>query len=221
MTKKGNDETTIYIVRHGESESNVFARENPDKPASHYGEFGSSLTKKGRDQSHQLSLRLIHIHFDAIFSSDLNRAIETAKILAKDRNLQVVTNQIIRERFFGNHMSNRQKRQIEKALDALNEEKKFAFKYFPNGENGYDVVRRFHTFLEEIIKAYKNKTVLVVSHSYVMRSFLIHEHYATFDELLGGSIKNAGYFIIKTDGKTFRIIDRHGITRNRGYDDEE
>lgn len=221
MIKHSKDETTIYIVRHGESESNVYARENPDKPASQFGKFGSSLTQKGRDQANQLSKRLAIIHFDAIFSSDLNRAKETAEIIAKDRNLQIITNRTIRERFFGAHMSSMQKKEIEKALDKLTEKEKFAFKYFPNGEDGYDVVRRFKQFLKEIIESYRNKTVLVVSHSYLMRSFLISEKFATFDELRGGTIKNAGYFVIKTDGKTFKIIDKHGITKNRGVDDEE
>jgi broad specificity phosphatase PhoE len=218
---KNSRVTTIYVVRHGESESNVYARENPGKPASHFGEFGSSLTQKGRDQVYQLAKRLKNVPASAILSSDLNRAKETAEIIAQDHNLPVITNSTIRERFFGEHMSSVQKREIEKAMEDLDEEGKFAFKYFPNGESGLDVVNRFKKFLEKIIETYKNKTVIVVCHGYIMRSFLIHEHYAKYDELLGGSIKNAGYFVVKTNGKTFRIVDKHGITRRKGLDDEE
>lgn len=221
MTKKKRYVTTIYVVRHGESESNIYAKEYPDKPASHFGEFGSSLTQKGRSQAQKVAKILQKESFAAIFSSDLARAKETAEIIAQEHNVTVTTNKIIRERFFGAHMSNVQKQEIEKALKELNEEEKFAFKYFPQGESGHDVVKRFKQFLQEIIPLYKNKKVLVVSHSYVMRSFLIHEKFAKFDDLRGGSIKNAGYFVIETDGEIFEIVERYGITRNRGYDDEE
>ncbi len=221
MTKKGHEVTKIYIVRHGESASNVYARENPNKPASHFGELGSSLTQKGREQAHILAQKLKDIDFTAVLSSDLKRARETAEIIARDHNLPVITNEMIRERFFGDHMSAEQKREIEKALDSMNEQEKFAFKYFENGESGYDVVKRFKQFLSHVIKTYKNKTVVVVCHGYIMRSFLIHEKYAKYDELLGGSIKNAGYFVAETDGKSYIITEKHGITRRKGIDDEE
>ncbi len=221
MLKQNNDLTTIYVVRHGESESNVYAHENPNEPASHFGEFGSSLTQKGREQVDIIAQRLQKVQFSVFFSSHLSRAKETAEILAAKYNLPVITDQNIRERFFGEPMSNEKKREIEKALDILNEEEKFSFKYFPNGESGHDVVNRFKNFIKEIVPKYKNKTILLVSHGYVMRSFLISEGFAKYNELRGGTIKNAAYFVIKTDGKSFKIVDRHGITRNRGYDDEE
>jgi broad specificity phosphatase PhoE len=221
MIKKKNDVTTIYVVRHGESQSNVYAHENPDKPASHFGEFGSSLTQKGREQVHTLAQKLRHIPFSSFFSSDLNRAKETAEIIASYYNMSVINDRLIRERFFGKPMSNEEKKHIEKGLKTLTEEEKFAFKYFPNGESGNDVVNRFQEFLKEIVSEYKNNTILVVSHSHVMRSFLIHAKFAKFDELKSGSIKNAGYFVIEMDKNSFRIVDKHGITRNRGYDDEE
>ena len=221
MIKKKRDVTTIYVVRHGESESNVYARENPDKPASHFGEFGSSLTQKGREQAQKLAQRLAHVQIDAIFSSKLNRAKETAEIIAQSHNLPIITNQVLRERFFGEPMSNVKKKEIEKALDKLTEEEKFAFKYFPNGENGHDVVKRFKEFLCEVIPTYQDKNILLVTHGYVMRSFLIYEKFAKYDELPSGCIKNGGYFVIESDGKTFAITDKYGITRNRGYDNEE
>jgi broad specificity phosphatase PhoE len=118
-------------------------------------------------------------------------------------------------------MSAIKKREIEKALDNLSEEEKFAFRYFENGESGHDVVRRFKQFIANVVEIYKNKTVVIVSHGYVMRSFLIHEKYAKYDELLGGSIKNAGYFVAGTDGKAYEIIEKHGITTRKEIDDEE
>jgi len=221
MIKKKYDGTTIFVVRHGESESNVYARKHPDKPASHFGNLGSSLTQKGREQAHLLAERFQNIPFSAVFSSDLNRAKETAEIIANKHNLPIITETTIRERFFGENMSAVKKREIEKALDTLSEEQKFSFRYFKNGENLYDIVKRFKKFLSTVTKENLNKTIIVITHGYVMRSFLIYEKYARYDELLGGSIKNAGYFVTQTDGKSFEIIEKHGITRKNGVDDEE
>ncbi|MGI8419367.1 MAG: histidine phosphatase family protein [Candidatus Levyibacteriota bacterium] len=221
MVKSKKDLTTFYIVRHGQSESNLYAQQNPDKPASQYGKFGASLTEEGKEQAHKVAERLRDVALDAIFSSDLVRAKETAEIIAQGRNLEVITNDTIRERYFGDDMSNEKKREIEKAIDALNEKEKFAFRYFPHGESGYDVINRFKKFLDEVIKVYNGKKVLIVNHGYVMRSFLIHEGFAKYDELRGGSITNAGYFVVETDGKLFKVTKTFGISKNRRTDDEE
>lgn len=218
---KNNDVTTLYIVRHGQSESNLYAQLNPDQPASHYGTFGASLTEAGKAQARNVAERLKDVEFAAIYSSDLARTKETAEIIAEGRGLKVITNSTIRERYFGDDMSNNKKREIEKALDELNEKEKFAFRYFPHGESGYDVINRFREFLDEVIEGYKGRKVLIVNHGYVMRSFLIHEGYAKYDELRGGSIMNGAYFVVQTDGKKFNVIKTYGIQRNRRIDDEE
>jgi len=222
MINKDKDETIIYVVRHGESLSNVYARENPEKTASQFGDLGSSLSKKGQDQSNFLANRLKKITFSAVYSSHLNRARETAEIIAAHYNLPVITDRSIRERFFGEPMSHIKKKEIEKKLKKLNEHKKFTFRYFPNGENGQDVSKRFKKFLSKVRRKNKKKTVLLVTHGYVMRSFLIAIGFAKYDELPPGSIKNGAYFVSKKQGKSYTISERYGITRNRGgYDDEE
>jgi broad specificity phosphatase PhoE len=221
MINKKSDLTTIYVVRHGESESNVYAHENPDKAASHFGEFGASLTKKGSEQAKLLAQRLQKVHFSAFFSSDLHRAKETAEIVAKNYNLPIQTDRALRERSFGEPMSNKKKKEIETRLKKLNDQEKFSFKYFPNGESIYDIIERFKKSLKKIISEHKNETILIVSHGYVLRAFLIAEHFMKFDELPPGAIRNAAYFVVTTDGTSFNLIEKHGITKNRGYDNEE
>lgn len=221
MVKSKNEITTLYIVRHGQSQSNLYAKLNPDKPASQFGPLGAPLTEEGKMQAKNLAERFKDIDFFAIFSSDLNRAKETAEIIVKGRGKKVITNKTIRERYFGDDMSNNKKHEIEKALLELDENEKFAFRYFPHGESGYDVINRFKTFLQEIVKTYEGKKVLIVNHGYVMRSFLIHEGFAKFDELRGGSIKNCGYFVVKSNGNTYEVTKTFGIRRNSNSDDEE
>lgn len=51
-------------------------------------------------------------------------------------------------------------------------------------ENGEEMMGRFITALREIIIAYAGKTVLIVSHSYIIRLFLLHVGYLTSDKFL-------------------------------------
>ncbi len=68
----------LYIIRHGESQGNIGNDvENPE------------LTEHGRKQAELLALRLRNIKFDAILSSPLKRAIQTATPLSELRNTPI------------------------------------------------------------------------------------------------------------------------------------
>src|ERR1700683_2558661 len=92
-----NNMTTIYIVRHGESQYNALLQEDTYVPGQ-WGEGGAGLTKKGEEQAKQKAEELKHIHFDAIFSSDTTRAIQTAKIVKLERQLAIQTKKALYER---------------------------------------------------------------------------------------------------------------------------
>jgi 2,3-bisphosphoglycerate-dependent phosphoglycerate mutase len=62
----------IYVVRHGESETNLQKRWT--------GWMDVQLTDKGREDARKAGEFLKGITFDKIYTSDLTRAIETAKI---------------------------------------------------------------------------------------------------------------------------------------------
>ena len=66
----------IYVVRHGESETN--------RDQKWTGWFDAPLTDKGRADAQKAAEFLKDISFDKIYSSDLSRAIETAKIVVPD-----------------------------------------------------------------------------------------------------------------------------------------
>ncbi|MBQ8575266.1 MAG: histidine phosphatase family protein [Clostridia bacterium] len=68
----------LYIIRHGESQGNV--GQNVDDP---------QLTELGQKQAELLALRLRNIKFDAILSSPLTRAVQTATPLAELRSTPI------------------------------------------------------------------------------------------------------------------------------------
>lgn len=80
---------TFYIVRHGETEWNVkgLVQGHTDIP----------LTKKGKRQARQLAKKLSRINFNAVFSSDLLRAKQTAQLIALEKKIAVKTTQALRE----------------------------------------------------------------------------------------------------------------------------
>lgn len=75
----------ILLVRHGQSVANAkrISQGNKDKWTD------TSLSEKGRDQARKVSERLKKEQVDMIYSSDLKRAKETAKIINKFHNAKI------------------------------------------------------------------------------------------------------------------------------------
>ena len=83
----------IYMVRHGETQWNTEGRIQ--------GQTNIPLSEVGKNQARLAADRLATVTFDAVYSSDLDRTLETAKIITESTNLKIITNPSLRERFFG------------------------------------------------------------------------------------------------------------------------
>jgi len=84
----------IFIVRHGETDSNKLRFLQGQK-------IDDSLNQEGIRQVNELAEGLKTQHYDVIFASPLKRAFETAQIIAKGRNLAIHTSEKIKERDYG------------------------------------------------------------------------------------------------------------------------
>ncbi|HLX32748.1 MAG TPA: histidine phosphatase family protein [Gaiellaceae bacterium] len=86
--------TTLLLVRHGETDWNADGRlqGHTDRP----------LTDYGRRQARKLADELGGEELDAIYSSDLARARETAEIVAERLGLPVALDPDLREKDWGN-----------------------------------------------------------------------------------------------------------------------
>lgn len=203
--------STFYIVRHGETEHNIngIAQGHTDSP----------LTMNGVKQAEDLALIFKDINFDAVFSSDLSRANKTAEIIIFNKNPNIVTSKLLRERNYGIYdgcPSKLFKEENIKMLElykTLPRFKKRKFKFAPSIESDEEIINRLILFLKKTIVGINNKIILVVTHGGIMRAFLNYLDWNGEEDLKAGAIKNTGYIKLKTDGNNFLIEDVVGIEK--------
>lgn len=203
-----NQLATLYIVRHGQTEWNVKRLMQ--------GHGDSPLTPDGIAQAKKRGNDLAHIHFDAVFTSDLLRAKRTAELILLEKKLAIKTTQALRERFYGKYEGKSYK-EYENDLKILLEkyqslsEKEIFQQYMGDVETRDDAGTRFITFLREIATGYIGKKVLVVSHGGVIRYFLIHLGLLDGKSIKLGGINNLGYAVVESDGVDFFVKETVGI----------
>lgn len=164
----------IFLIRHGESEANAKGIDQGQK-------IDTGLSEKGKEQARKIAERLKNEKIETIYSSDLKRAKETAKKIAKFHNLEVIQDKRLREYDFGDWMdlfSAKEKHEGEwtkqenvwegwkvyklteaKKQNILPEEVKI-----PGGESQKDILNRVNSFLEDVNKKHSGN-IVVVAHS--------------------------------------------------------
>jgi broad specificity phosphatase PhoE len=85
--------TTLLLVRHGETDWNAVGRLQ--------GQTDRPLSDFGRQQARRLAEELAEEKLEAIYSSDLSRARETAEIVGERLGLPVVLDPDLREKDWG------------------------------------------------------------------------------------------------------------------------
>jgi 2,3-bisphosphoglycerate-dependent phosphoglycerate mutase len=85
--------TEILLIRHGETAWNAEKRLQ--------GHLDIPLNAEGERQAAALGAALANEPIDAVFSSDLQRALQTARAVAAPRGMPVVIDNGLRERCFG------------------------------------------------------------------------------------------------------------------------
>lgn len=192
---------TLYLVRHGQTDWNKVHKIT--------GQSDIPLNDEGKLQAKELSKSLQDVHFDAIFSSDLIRAKQTAEILAAERQLAIETSHLMRERNFGSiegHATDELRALID-SYRKLSDKEINAHKIDEAYESNDELIGRVITFLREVSVAYMGKKVLIVTHGSVLRTLLIHLGYATLQDAPFRIIRNVGYAKLESDGVDFSIAE--------------
>jgi probable phosphoglycerate mutase len=158
--------TTFFFVRHAVT--------------SHTGHKltgwmeGVGLTDEGRAQADTAARALAHVDLDAIYSSPIDRTMETARAIAKSHGLRVRSNRGLGEVEYGG-WTNKSLKSLMKTKLWETVQRFPSQARFPDGESIREVQSRAITEVEKIAEAHPNGKVCCVSHGDVIK--LIAAHY--------------------------------------------
>ncbi len=157
----------ILLVRHGQNDWVNKKRLAGWRPGIH-------LNDAGKIQVQALSERLIEQPVKAIYSSPLERCIETADILARSHQLEVQILESVGEVRYGKWEG--------KELKLLSKKKRqwFIVQHFPSrfrfpgGESFQEVQERAISAIESLNSKHLKEAIIVVSHADVIKLILAH-----------------------------------------------
>ncbi|EIT85408.1 phosphoglycerate mutase [Fictibacillus macauensis ZFHKF-1] len=156
--------TTIAIVRHGCTDWNIQKRLQ--------GARDIPLNEQGRKQAEVLGKRLSENTWDAIYTSDLARAQETAMMIAEKLRVPVTLEPRIREVYFGRLEGTNEAERKERWGDA--------WRSLDLGqEPDALILKRAHAFLDDVAARYEGKNIIAVSHgafiNKILHAFLLKQ----------------------------------------------
>jgi probable phosphoglycerate mutase len=157
--------TRVFLIRHG---ATVLSAE--DRFA---GVTDVELSDEGREQARQLAERLRTEEITAIYASPLSRTFETAEIIARPHNLEVVRRDGLREISHGRWEQMTRKEVDEKFPQEAAAWEEDPYTFAPvGGESGLAVTARALPVLLEIVRTHRESPVAVVSHKATIRLLL-------------------------------------------------
>ena len=157
--------TELYLIRHTQAEGNLYRMMQ--------GHWDGEITALGRAENDLLAERFRDIALDAVYSSDLKRAVLTAEACARGKGIAVQTDRRLREldlgvwetQFFGN-VTYSVPEKVEKFLYSPGEWS------VEGSETVYDVEKRAFEALIDIANAHPDQAVAVVSHGITLRCLM-------------------------------------------------
>lgn len=161
----------LVLVRHGETEENV-------KGISQ-GHTHGTLTERGYSQIHHVAHRLKGRNFHAAYTSDLNRCVETARIIASEnRNIVFIQTHKARERNNGEFQG-----MYHKDIQWDSIEGTWFTRRPPGGESIQDLHKRAQELISELKEKHQGEIVLLVTHGGLIRVIYAIAQNKTEEEL--------------------------------------
>ncbi|MEF9951388.1 MAG: alpha-ribazole phosphatase [Clostridium sp.] len=178
----------LIFIRHGETDLN--------REKVYQGHINTSLNNKGQEQIEEVSKKLQGIKPSKIYTSPLNRAIETTNIIINSCNLNIepIVDRRISEIDFGKWDTipyNKVMEGYEKEYQSfLDDYKSFTF---PEGESFEEFYNRCIEFIKDITSEKNTDTIYVVAHGGVIRVFLLYLLSLPKDMFYSFSVKQGCY----------------------------
>lgn len=149
--------TTLYITRHGETLWNIEGRLQ--------GHLDSELSPLGRAQAQALAARVSELEPTHLYTSDLGRALQTARAIALACELKPVQDARLRERHLGvfQGLTPAQIRQRHRQVWNTFQQRDPDF-VIPTGESARQRARRTLEALKELAERHAGERIVVVGH---------------------------------------------------------
>lgn len=159
--------TRLYLVRHGQSAGNAEGR---------FGGHGPTpLSELGMLQAEATARRLVKEGVNAIYSSDLHRALQTAEVLSAMSGIPVVSRSAFRERNVG----------VLEGLTFDESKETFPEDYYAlvnrnvhhvitNGESYRHLLRRSTSELWDILRNHVGERIAIFSHTGAICFLTLH-----------------------------------------------
>ena len=190
--------TEIYLIRHTQAEGNLYRAMQ--------GHWDGDVTALGLREIDALAERFRTVRIDALYSSDLRRAMLTAGAISRVQPLELHTDPALREinvgpweaRFFADVA----REDPERMEQFIRRQEEFTL---PGAERYDDVRRRAVAALLRIAEENDGKTVAVVSHGVTIRCLLSHMLGRSLDDPELPICGNTGVCRVFYENGAFRV----------------
>ena len=157
----------LYIMRHGKTNWNKYHKLQ--------GRTDIPLNDEGKEMAMKAYLEYKNVHFDVCYSSPLSRALETANIVLKDRDIPIITDERLVEMSFGEYegIENSFKDPSCPINVMFTNPEKYTHS-IGGAETFEELFRRTGSFLKEVIEPLlkEGKDVLIVGHGMMNLSII-------------------------------------------------
>ena len=141
----------LYVTRHGQTDFNRQDRI--------LGTTDMELNETGIQQAHGLAERVSGLDVDIMIVSPMKRAMKTAEIIAEKTGLEIITEPRLREWNYGNYETH------SRFSEGFEDNKiNFATRMGKTGESVLQLAHRIYSVIDDVIKNYSDKNVLLVCH---------------------------------------------------------
>jgi 2,3-bisphosphoglycerate-dependent phosphoglycerate mutase len=190
--------TRVLVVRHGETQWNIAARIQ--------GHADSPLTAAGESQAAAIGARLAGEGFDRLFSSDLGRAMRTARAIAERTGHEIVADARLRERNYGVAEGLTYGEIDVEHPDVFSRVRETDPDYVvPGGESRRQLFERVREAFESLALAADGQCIAVVCHGGVLASLYRHVHGIPVGAAHAIPIPNASYNALTFDAGRWHV----------------
>jgi alpha-ribazole phosphatase len=190
----------LYLIRHGETESN--------KQKRYQGWTESPLSAQGVRQAEKVGFFMAAQKIKGLYSSDLKRAVHTARVIGAGSGLEPVVTPLLREIHFG-QWEGQTFNEIEKTWgDEISAWLDDPFHVAaPGGETLGQVCARMQSFLEQLAGQFSgDDRIAAVTHGGSIRALLYQVLNLDHSSFWDIKIDNASVSLLRKEGDHFKVI---------------